>query len=418
MPVYNKVIKNNVIVFFSLFFIPLLGLFFSILSLDKKNRNNFNYIVISVFFFIVFCSVPAFSDLFRHYQEYESISESATLLDVLEGHFDIILPLSLYFFKIVGIPFYFIPALYVSVSIYLILKTTAFVINASRGTITNNAFITLHVISLLLVPVFVIALGLRFGLACFIALYSCTLFSCGGMRVSRFIFFAVFSILTHFFSLAIVVPAVLSRYFVFGKKTVVIIAIIVFIFSSFVLKIIVSNITFLNFNTYADVYLSGVFGDLGNKNINGLVNYYLQFTPVFFFLYKYLCLDSDEHTGIASLSGWALIIFAASSAAPIAVGRYALPVTYFLFFSYIYHSSSTIRLRDIYLAFALTYISLFSFFENGYIQRRPIMLGAMWEALYEPYLIRMVILDDNFIENLKYINEANGEWIGHETDGA
>lgn len=418
MLVDNRAIKNRIIAFFALFFIPVLGFFISTLSLDRRNNNNYNYIIISAFFFVVFCSVPAFSDLFRHYQEYEFISESASITDILVGHFDIILPLSLYFIKILGIPFYFIPALYVSISIYLVLKTTQFIISVSKCSITNNAFIAIHIISILLAPFFVIALGLRFGLACFIALYSCSLFSLGGMKNSLFIMLAALSILTHFFAVAIIAPAVLNRFFVINKRTAVIIAIIVFIFSGFLLKTIVSNITFLNFNSYADVYLSGVFGDLENKNVNGLVNYYLQFTPVFLFLYKYLKLKANERSGIASLSGWALITLAASSAAPIAVGRYALPVTYFLFFSYIYHSSFSIRLRDIYLTIALTYVSLFSFFENGYIQRRPIILGTMWQALYEPPLIRVSIMNDIFYDNIKYINPENGEWFGHETDGA
>lgn len=325
----------------------------------------------------------------------------------------------MYFLQITGIPFYLLPALYVSISIYLILKTTGKVITSSGISISRNAFIAIHFISITIAPLFIIALGLRFGLACFISIYASTLYSTGEMKSRKFILLSMLSVLTHFSVVAIVLSTVLSNVIKIKKSHVVIFGMIAFFLSGILLPLVVSRITLLNINMYAQAYLSGAFGSFENKNLNGMINYILQFMPFIILLTYYLrCSHPIKKLGIYNLCSMSIIMLAFSSIAPVAAGRFVLPVTYFLFFNYIYSKREHLKLRNIFLSFLVSFMVVFFIFENGYIQRRPILLGRMWQAIYEPPVINIMAVDDKFNSNLKNINPSNGEWYAHETDGS
>lgn len=337
MSLYNRNKCNFIISATSLFFIPLLGLLCSLASLDNRSSNKGHYILISLFFFFVFLNIPPLSDLFRHYASFNEYYAPQGLSSLLEGKLDLTLPISMYFLQKTDIPFYSLPALYVSISIYLILKTTGKVITSSGISISRNAFIAIHFISITMAPLFIIALGLRFGLACFISIYASTLYSIGEMKTRKFILLSIISVLTHFSVVAIILSTILSKVIKLKKSHVIIFGISAFFLSGILLPLVVSGITLLNINVYAQAYLSGAFGSFENKNLNGIINYTLQFIPFIIFLTYYLrCSHQINKTGIYNLCSMSIIMLAFSSIAPVAAGRFVLPVTYFLFFNYIY----------------------------------------------------------------------------------
>lgn len=419
---YNTKNKSAtfVISLLSLLIIPILGVITSIVGLTKAGSNKSNYFIISLFFFILFITIPPVSDLFRHYVTFVNADYSRGLINILQDKFDIILPLSIYFIHIMDLSFYLLPGFYVAVSIYLILSTVGNVIKSADITITQSAYITLHVISICLVPVFIIALGLRFGLACFIAIYACSLFAIKKISARKFIVLSTIAVLTHFSVTTIIISTILSKFITFKKHTTVLLTIIAFFSSGIVLPFLVSNITWMGLNKYADVYLSGIYSSSENKNLNGLINYYMQYTPFIIFSLYFIKTRRKPDNKLYSLCSTSIIILALTSVAPVAAGRFVLPTTYFLFFYYIQNINAVkkLSLGNIFLFFTLVYCILYFLFENIYIQRRPIALGQMWSALYTPPAVNIINLDDKFDSSLKQINKINGEWIGHETDGA
>ena len=61
------------------------------------------------------------------------------------------------------------------------------------------------------------------------------------------------------------------------------------------------------------------------------------------------------------------------------------------------------------MIFAIVFIVNF-LFQNIYLQRRPLMLGEMWQGLYTPSLIAMTRSDDDFKLLLKEIDDY-GDWV-------
>jgi hypothetical protein len=417
MTAYNKRNLNIMISAFSIILMPFLGFIFSMLSLLKGRSNKFNYLLISLFVFIFFINIPAFSDLYRHYIVF-STSTGDEVLELFEGKIDFVMPFTMYLTSALGLPFYIIPAIYTALSVYLALKATGVVISHTNKGISNNAFIALHVITLFIAPLFVIALGLRFGLGCYIAIYACTMYSLKEISGCKFLLLALIAVFTHFALFSLILSCLISRVIFISKRRALLYGIIAFLLSGTIIPIVISKITFMNLNVYAEVYLSGVFGSFANKNINGLINYGAQFTPFMIFFVYFIIHKQPQKNKFNSMCGMVIIMLALMSVAPVALGRLIVPVTHFLFFNYILAQRSYLRVRHFFLSTTFLYLMIYFIFENVYIQRRPIMLGEMWEALYTPPFIHSFSLNSRFKDHLKQINSSNGEWIGHETDGS
>ena len=75
---------------------------------------------------------------------------------------------------------------------------------------------------------------------------------------------------------------------------------------------------------------------------------------------------------------------------------------------------SDIPLRGVILKNIIVLLAVFNLtFSNVYVQRRPILLGKMWNGLYTPSFLRLTYNMNDFEAYLKHIN-SDGDWIGHE----
>lgn len=410
--------SNFIIAILAAISVPVLGFIFSLLSIQRGESNKLWYCLLSLIIFFIFIYIPPVSDLYRHYQAFYDISSSDSFLDIIAGRLDLTLPLTMWLFKNLDLPFYLIPALYTSTCAYLVLKLTGRVINKTNRYISHNAFIALHFIAILLMPLFIIALGLRFGLACFISIYASVSYNIGDKNFKSFLILSIIATATHFFTFFVFCIVIASKIIFLKKLPAFLLSLICFIFASAILPVILSQITFMNLNVYTQAYLSGVFGSFENKNTNGLINYALQYTPFIIFLLHYITHKQAFNKSLSYLCNISLIALAILSIAPVASGRFVIIATYLQFFYFIIGYQKPLYLRSIFMFFLITYFSLFFIFENIFIQRRPIQLGDMQNTLYTPQIINIININDRFNKYFNFINPTNGEWIKDETDGS
>ena len=113
---------------------PLVGFILTLSSIKKRNKLPF--FNISIFFFIIFLYTPPLGDLYRHNITYDLITSG-----VVEQRKDYVFYYNLLLFNYLNIPFYFIPPIYVSISLYFYLKSfDLFYKNSDNQT---NLFISL-----------------------------------------------------------------------------------------------------------------------------------------------------------------------------------------------------------------------------------------------------------------------------------
>jgi len=317
------------------------------------------------------------------------------------------------FLKKNDIPFYFFPALQAAAVTYLFLSTINDLIDVVYKGEDKRFF---YLVAFIFINIITGALGLRFYIA--IALVT------KGISVYYFkenkkqaVIYCLLAVLFHF-SMAVVVMAFISSNFIkFNKKFTPLLFIIGFVTSSYLLLFVI-NSGWLGF--VGQYVKAGYIDYQGNADVDTkgnaiivLIWRYILIGALFFICYFYRS-PADEDEKIKRYINFVNVYLVMASLTAIsanAFSRYLIAVGSFLlllnFFIAIRNKRKGVTIFN--MVFGLIFIFNF-FFQNIYLQRRPLELGEMWKGLYTPSLIAVTRTDDDFKLLLKQIDE-DGDWV-------
>ncbi|ATA21833.1 EpsG-like putative glucosyltransferase [Gibbsiella quercinecans] len=416
-----RVERSAVIGSVLLLIMPLLALLHSIATLRSGNRNSSAYFLIAVCYFFLFLKIPPLSDLYRHYSVYESINSATHLSDIMLGKVDLILHANIYLFKTLGVPFYIIPALYAALGVYAYLNALNIVLLGSGKVFSPRQFVLLHLAVLFLINPFIIAMGLRFGFSIAIMTLAMVML-CERKHLHLAVFLLLFAMLTHFSSMLLLGVFLCSRFFLLNRLLTVVFSALAFLNAKYALPFILSHITISGIDSYSSVYTSGLYASeyLTSGNANGMINFLIVLFPALFLGVYLLAYPMRNQPGdIRNYAAWLVVFIFLSSSSLQAASRYASAASIFLLFYYISYPASFIRGRfNYFFLFLMLMATGYNLIENIYVPRRPILLGQMWESLYNTPLLNVFYGEEQYERYLNHINRESGEWIGHEMDGA
>ncbi len=127
-----KISKDLPLLFIASMLNPFIAILGSIFLFNKKNAKGI-IIILSLIVFFITIKIPPWQDLYRRFLDtYMLYNESTTYMDAIRGHVDILFYVNALLFYKIGLPFYFIPALYSSLSFYLFATTILNVMGKKR----------------------------------------------------------------------------------------------------------------------------------------------------------------------------------------------------------------------------------------------------------------------------------------------
>ncbi|MDM8794675.1 hypothetical protein QU875_28395, partial [Klebsiella pneumoniae] len=171
-----KLNKSFIVSFSGLMIAPILGVLISIFQLNKKNAK-YCILILSIFVFFITMKIPPYQDLYRRYLvTYLQYTSNTTLSDALYGHIDVLFYFNAWAFFNLGIPFYFIPAIYSALSVYFVMISASSIWLKDEG-ISKQRFLILFFAVFSFIDVVMIASTLRFGFAVALMLRGVVLYS-------------------------------------------------------------------------------------------------------------------------------------------------------------------------------------------------------------------------------------------------
>lgn len=404
-----------------LLMVPVLALLHAIATLRSTQKNTTAYLLIALCYFFFFLKIPPLADLYRHYQDYDAVNFTYAIGDALRGKIDVMLYANSYLFKIIGIPFFLIPASYTALAVFLYLKAFNGVLRASGKAFSPRQYVLLHVVLLFLLNPFVIAMGLRFGLAMALMTYAVVSASCH-QKYRRAFLLMTCAVLTHFSSMLLVAVWVCHYLLVLNRLTLVLFSAGAVMAAKSALPLLLSYITFAGINSYSNVYTSGLYASeyLSSGNVNGMINFMIILFPALVLAGYLLAYPMHTRRGdIQNYAAWLIVFIFLSSSSLQAASRYASVASLFLLFNYVLCRASFVRGRYNYFFLLLVMIATgYHVIENIYVPRRPILLGNMWTAFYQTPLLTILYSETEYGRYFDQINPSNGEWIGHEMEGS
>lgn len=387
---------NKLISLFLYLLFPMIGFLLSLISI--RRTNNFIYLncfYISIFIFIIFIYIPPLGDLYRHYQLFEYID----LNDSKFYKLDFLFYLNLIIFKKLCIPFFILPALYTSISVYLYLKSFEILYNKySQNYVKITTLIAYVLIILLNISFFTTASGLRFGLSTALVIFSYSLIISKNKKLIPLIIL-LFASFIHFSSYLFIIIYFLSK-IKLNKFTFIILSIIAIITSQIIVFLFEYLTQMLN---YGHSYVLGKWADSSGKNLAGQIKIILNQTPFFLFLFLLIinrCTFKNINiiywsVIIALLTKFSFTLFLRFSVVPTFIMLYILLIAY----------------KDKLIIYIILLFSIVYFLSDSiYGYRRQILLGNMWEALYKPPILKMINIDKDYNFMLNQINK-DGLWI-------
>lgn len=407
-----RIRKSLLLSFFVTLVNPIIGALISFKTLSKKDEMKY-FLVISLFVFSVLCYVPPYQDLYRRYTlNFLAYNNETSYIDVIKGHVDIIMYVTLLFFKKNGIPFFIYPALQSAIIIFMYFSAARDILNHIEASDKYRRIC--YLLIFLTVNLLGAALTLRYAFAVsfFIRAVSLWFFT---RKRKRSILYMVLAALTHFSMLFPIAVLVGSNFVKIKKRTIPLFSIIAFLCSSVALKYVLNNINLGGINDYASSgYVEGGFANTeatGNAAIVSIYRY--AYDAFFFFIYWFAVYDDEKRTNkfLNFLNVYLVSCFLIAISVT-AFNRYLNNIGSYLLFiaAFIYLKDRAKSLKFILLGALVVFNFLF---QSIYLQRRPIMLGNLWQGLYTPTFNLLLYSDNDFNGYLKFINR-DGDWIGHE----
>lgn len=405
--------KKSLLGFVFVFITPFVGLLFSFSSMSYK-KNKLSILSISLFTVSFIWFVPPYQDLYRRfYETYFVYNDSLGLLQAIYGHVDFLFYLMAYFFKINNIPFFIIPVIAASTSVYLFLTSLSIIFERSRVEIESSRLKIAYFIAFCFVNIIVIALGIRFGWAAAISIYGVVALIFEKKYLKGYSILIIATTL-HFSMILIIMAVVFSRFFRVKRSKLVLFCIILISFSNLILPIVISHITIFGIDHYAqNGYVDGKFAAV-DTTLNSLIVAGWRYVLAIFMIYIYCKSNKNPEKELKDFENFIFIYICISCCtfmSYIAFNRYITEIGLQLYVLLFLSSIGVYKKLVLNAILILSIINLL--FNNIYLQRRPIALGEMWRGIYTPVILRYNYSEQDFERYLTKIDSA-GDWIGHE----
>ncbi|HDS1115717.1 hypothetical protein [Pluralibacter gergoviae] len=406
--------QNNIVITLGLLISPIAGLTLSFASLSRTGDNRYKHIIISLAFFFIMLYMPPMADLFRHYLVF-SAAKDAGISYFTGDSLDLTLPMVMYLFKVFSIPFYYLSPVFLSLSVFLMYRSLDYALTKySYYNKSITVYIIINVSALLITPIFIIASGLRFGLACFIIIYAIFKYTNGGIGLRTFLFLTLLSALTHFSMFVFLFLPFAIAFFSGSRREAVAYFLTCSVFSV-VAPIIIYSIPALN-TPYIHAYISGEFSSLSGKNINGIIVYSFQFLPTLLLLIYFMLNENSELSLLRKACTFIIIVTCLSMFSAELFQRFNIIAMFSLYLYFILSMRLKLSgLNNALIYLLLLVITFFYFsFQSVYVFRNQVLLGKMVYSLYEPPIHKLFSVDRDFYRAVKQLNPETGEWVGHE----
>lgn len=407
-------LNNYILMTFITALSPMAGIITSLLTMSSRGNNKYNYFIISLSVFMVFLYMPPMADLFRHYLTFDGY-DGGGIGYFTNGAIDLLLPFVMYLFKIIGIPFYYISPLFVSFAVWFMLNAVGHI--TKNNDIYNRShylYIFTHLVAMFLMPVFIVASGLRFGLACFIVVFAVSKYSTNSIGILKYTSLIMAAALTHFSVVIFALIPILMPY-VSGRRATTVILVFICASLSTIAPILILSLPFLS-QEYAHAYLYGKYSSISGKNLNGTIVYILQFVPTILLFIHFIMNVDYRLIKLRKICAISSVILAISVFSSEISQRFNVIAMFVLYM----HLCSILLLqntKDISIKCTAIVIAaaIFFSFQSVYIFRKQVSLGGMYQSIYTPPLVKLMTVDNDFTSILKKIDMKTGEWIGHET---
>lgn len=403
-----KINKSNTTITFFLFINPLLGFLLSLFSLRKE---NFKFFIITASFF-VFCITlytPPYQDLYRKYiSTYYVYNQNTTLLEALKGQVDFLFYTNSWLLFKLSLPFYLIPAIYSSLSMYLTLSAAKdfWVLNAAEC--RRNTFLICVLCVFSFVDFIMIASTLRFGFAVSLILKGITSFYIKDRKKTAIILF-ILSVTCHMSMLLVVVAIFCSSYIKISRLTCGITSVIVYSTSIYIFPFILNSIHLGILNEYiTNGYLNTDYANI-SENINTLLVQSSKWFMllVFFIFYYKQGTASKEFDNFVRL----LIILSCTTALSVTMfNRYFNGLLLPLIVISALSKLLVIEKSKFFKVFIIFIFIFNTFVVNIFLERRQLIMGEMWRGLYTPVFFIIIYNMDDFNSYLKDI-DSDGNWV-------
>ncbi|WP_214001793.1 EpsG family protein [Acinetobacter variabilis] len=259
---------------------PALGVLTSLHNL-KREHLRFFYILISMFFAILVLKNPPIYDLYRYLEMFD-ISASTTEFGNYYSYY-ILSKL----FKNLGISFYFLPPLFVFLTILYNLKSLHLLYEKFNWNLRKQLILIFAVI--IISNPLIISLGLRSYLSSALFTYSVLQISLN--REKKYYSLIILSIFIHFSALYLTIFFLISRFIKIKKITALIISILALTLSSIVIPYFIQYIPIASIQEHSLNYTNNQFTGIENtsKSFNALiVNNFSYFIIIFFWILFYI----------------------------------------------------------------------------------------------------------------------------------
>lgn len=363
--------KHNIISYIFFIISPILGVIFSFSNLSKPKYRKCFYIIISFFFGLFFLKNPPIHDIYRYYLQYEYIY---TISDFGKYTNDYFFDTICLIFNQIGIPFYFIPPLFVFLTLYITLIGVEKLILKYKF---NLLRLTLLIISsIILTNPVLVSLGLRSYLSfafLFLGLINYFIYN---KKLSFILFFL--SGFTHSSLIVFIIPLFLINIIKPGKVATLVISFICFLFSYFLISII-TNLSIVNLLSDSLVAYTEI-SRVSEKSISGVIHYYLNLNlKLIIIIFAIMFIKIEElnifEKKLYYYMNYMLIICSLCSVSDVALGRYST-YTSFISFILLFFCNKKLYLGKKLIRFILIMYVIFNLMVNNiYINRHIFMIG-------------------------------------------
>lgn len=394
--------------FLSLMFflvIPLLGLISAIYNIIKSNNRKMIYIIISLFFSVLTIKNPPIHDIYRYILRFDSINSINDIgLYTNDYFFDFLTLL----FKILEIPFYLIPAIFVFLTLLLILFSVDKFLNFYN--IERNKALLIIISIIIIANPITISLGLRSHLA--FAFFFYGLANLIITKKNYYILYFILAFITHTASFLLILSYLISKYFKPNKSTTIILASASFLASTILLNFafelpIISN-AFSTLSVYKD------FDNLSDKSARGLLFYYIDITIklsiiVTYFLFYYSDRKNHVEKSLYFFINILIILAFASSMSEIAFGRYSSYSVFFIIIALLLQTKNKVKITK-FILFGYLFFTLMV--TNIYVNRNIIFSGNYMSLAITPPLFLFLYSDEEYRKLL-----SNTDFDGYPISG-
>lgn len=392
---------------------PVIGYIYSLLKISRQNAK-WLLIPFCIFNFFFALKVPPYQDLYRRYLEtYYEFSESTTLWSVFERKIDYLYYINTWVFYKLNIPFFVIPALYASLTLYFVYMSYLKSGMRQNDDASSFDFKLSSILMISFVNVVAIATTLRYGFAASMAVYGLICIYLAGERRKGWVFLII-AVMMHA-SMFIVIGAVFAAKLVKLNRFITIFCCILFCFvSSVLIRYLLQQFNFFGLNSYfLTGYVESAWGGFRTDFST------LFFLGVQYIILLFLFLSTMKKTKYLEDSKFdnfinVFLVVCFSLTISITVfNRFLTIVAMYLLLIRYFMSESFLRRSAVITIGLIALIFYNSLFINIYVQRRPFLLGEMWKTFYTPPIMNINYGMDDFNGYLKKVN-SDGDWIGHE----